>query len=542
MNDPYEIFNDAIVMFYLCEKLFLTGHLVSIENLQIKAERRRVAAFFDLINSPRWNKNWPPTLRIEVRADPSVENLATGIESLSFSTAVEASNSPSSINDYNDHLDDPASPRPSSPQRSLSLVTGLEEPLSTYNANDFDEVQQPPSPFPLALPSAFPEPLSTLPSSSASVPPHLHSPLPVETSESLSFATAVEASNSTSSNNDYNYDPASPRPSSPQRVVSLSYGSSPLMLNSYGTGSNYSPPIVSRSLSVRSYREGSPDPSEGSQMFDFNDNRERPFSDNSEDASSADETDYSATQKIREMRCRRIEIEIRKYWECVRTLFEIREKIISRLQQQLAKERCYSFDETARINAKVQLIENDLNEWIPVIPKWKASFQRGPNKNTIIRKGFIYQRIDDTNQFQCKFVYQPFRPCYSYIEIDEADNIIEGSFCNHFHHGSNYTEDEPSPRATPVSLTRIHGPTVTGKPKYQKMMEMIDKFMHDMVDWRAKTHLCLNNMELIHRCITKLEENQNEFFNSRSKRISTKMVVQEAKNILKCIRLDKRQD
>uniref|UniRef100_A0AC35F717 Uncharacterized protein n=1 Tax=Panagrolaimus sp. PS1159 TaxID=55785 RepID=A0AC35F717_9BILA len=355
--------------------------------------------------------------------------------------------------------------------------------------------------------------------------------------------------------------------------VNVSDSSSSLMLKSYGSGSNYSPPIVSRSFSVHSYREDSPDPIKVSQLYDFTDNYERPFYDNSvpsslsgfdddaeeisetkenvqlsprsyieEDASSADETDYKSTWKIRESRCWMIVREIRKYWECVRKLFETREKIIARLQQQLAKERCYSFDETKRINAKVRRIENDLNEWIPVLPKWKASFQRGPNKNTMIRKGYIYERINDTNQFQCKYVHDCFNRCCSYIRIDDADNIIEGSFCTHFHHGSNYIEDEPSPPATPVSLTRLHGPTDIGKPKYQKMMEMINQVMHDMVDWRSTITLCLDNMELIHQCISELEENQDEFFNSRSKGIYTKMVVQEAKNILKCIRLDKLQD
>uniref|UniRef100_A0A914QTE7 Uncharacterized protein n=1 Tax=Panagrolaimus davidi TaxID=227884 RepID=A0A914QTE7_9BILA len=313
------------------------------------------------------------------------------------------------------------------------------------------------------------------------------------------------------------------------------------MLKSYGSGSNYSPPIVSRSFSVRSFREDSPDPTVVSQDFDINDNYERPAYDNNEDASSADENDYSANQNFRESRCRMIEREIRKYWKCVKTLFETREKIITRLQQQLAKERCYTLNETKKINAKVQKIEKDLNEWIPVIPQWKASFQRDSNKNVIIRKGFIYERINETNQFQCKYASDYFTHCYSYIRIDEDDNIIEGSFCNHSHHGSNYIEDEPSPHATPVSLTRIHGPT-TGKPKYQKMMKMIDKALHDTADWCTQINLCLNNMELIHRCISELEENQDELFNSRTKRISTKMVVQEAKNILKCIRLDKRQD
>uniref|UniRef100_A0A914PAV8 Uncharacterized protein n=1 Tax=Panagrolaimus davidi TaxID=227884 RepID=A0A914PAV8_9BILA len=78
--------NDVIHMFHLCEKLFLTGQLVPIQNLEIKAERRRVAAIFDLINSPRWNHVWPSTLRNELQADPSDENLAPTIEHCACAT------------------------------------------------------------------------------------------------------------------------------------------------------------------------------------------------------------------------------------------------------------------------------------------------------------------------------------------------------------------------------------------------------------------------------------------------------------------------
>uniref|UniRef100_A0A914PCD6 Uncharacterized protein n=1 Tax=Panagrolaimus davidi TaxID=227884 RepID=A0A914PCD6_9BILA len=77
-NVRFEAFDDAILMFHLCEELFFIGHLNRIENLDIKAERRRVAAIFDLINSPSWNHVWPSTLRNEVQA--SDENLATAIE------------------------------------------------------------------------------------------------------------------------------------------------------------------------------------------------------------------------------------------------------------------------------------------------------------------------------------------------------------------------------------------------------------------------------------------------------------------------------
>uniref|UniRef100_A0AC35F296 Uncharacterized protein n=1 Tax=Panagrolaimus sp. PS1159 TaxID=55785 RepID=A0AC35F296_9BILA len=335
---------------------------------------------------------------------------------------------------------------------------------------------------------------------------------------------------------------------------------------------NFVIPIISRSTSRHTTPPRSPEPIVISQDWPLNINRERPFFDVDEvsilsgfeenieietevnveltpraypdpndDASSEDENDYKSTWKERETRCDMIVQEMRKYWLCVKQLSETREKIITRLEQQLTKERCYNFNEIIRINAKVQIIEDDLNKWIPVVPKWKASFQRGSNKNVIIRKEFIYERIRDTNQFQCNYVCN-FNQCFSYVRIDDADNIIEGSFCNHCHHGSNYMEDEPSPPATPVSLTRIHGPTGCGKCKYQKMMEFINQVLSEIADWRAQIVVCFTNMELIKKCISELEENEDELIVSRRHQISAKLVVREAKNLFNCIRLDKLQN
>uniref|UniRef100_A0A914PJA1 Uncharacterized protein n=1 Tax=Panagrolaimus davidi TaxID=227884 RepID=A0A914PJA1_9BILA len=385
---------------------------------------------------------------------------------------------------------------------SLSLVTALEETLSSQNDYDFEDIQQPPSPLP--LPSAFPQlPLS----SSGLISSHLNSPLPEE------ISAGSQASNS------FHISPSLEQCLDPNFII----------------------PIVSRSTSRHTTPPRSPEPIFISQDWPLNINRERPFFDVDDDASSEDENDYKSTWKEREIRCDMIVEEMRKYWLCVKQLSETREKIITRLEQQLTKERHYNFNEIIRINAKVQIIEKDLNEWIPVIPKWKASFQRGSNKNTIIRKGFIYERIDDTNQFQCNYVYN-FIHCYSYVRIDEADNIIEGSFCNHYHHGSNYMEDEPSPHATPVSLTRIHGPTGCGKCKYQKMMEFINQVLSEIADWRAQIVVCFTNLELIKKCISELEENEDELIVSRRHQISAKLVVREAKNLFNCIRLDKLQN
>lgn len=58
----------------------------------------------------------------------------------------------------------------------------------------------------------------------------------------------------------------------------------------------------------------------------------------------------------------------------------------------------------------------------------------------------------------------------------------------------------------------------------------------------AQIILCLNNLELIQRCISELEENQDELIISRRHQISAKLVVREAKNLLNCIRLDKLQN
>uniref|UniRef100_A0AC34GIS6 Uncharacterized protein n=1 Tax=Panagrolaimus sp. ES5 TaxID=591445 RepID=A0AC34GIS6_9BILA len=121
------------------------------------------------------------------------------------------------------------------------------------------------------------------------------------------------------------------------------------------------------------------------------------------------------------------------------------------------------------MNARIEILEQDLNAIIPVTPKWSATFQKDSNKNIVIRKGFIYKK---------------------------------------------FTDDEP-PAAILITLPRIISPAVITWPmiehKFSKMVKFLEEKSFEIFKWRSQISLCLKNVKLIQRYMAELEENKDEF-------------------------------
>uniref|UniRef100_A0AC34FEV4 Uncharacterized protein n=1 Tax=Panagrolaimus sp. ES5 TaxID=591445 RepID=A0AC34FEV4_9BILA len=507
-------YNDGILVCRAAEDIFFTGWVKLWDPFDVNDERERYQRIFDILNND-WDGVWPARLDcVSSSLDesdndsetPSENTNVDGDDSFDINASSQASNvdedAPIPINsdplidfddrhspppfDHNPHLGD-ASSLVNAGNQASNIVEGGSIPVDDDQPDNFAGRQSPPPV--VAVEDAAEEPLSVNTSSSSDY-------------YAVSLDTFCQPG----------YSPPSSPPREPQNSVIR----------------NQQPET---SFIVR-------------QDWKLQQIRERPFFvSTTADASSEDEEDNGGSWQECEEKCCTIITEMRNYWECVQELVDARQKIVAVLDQKLSKDRYYSKDEVARMNARIENLEQDLNAIIPVTPKWKAKFQKDSNKNIVIRKGFIYKKVDRSeNTYRCTFKYL-FNWCCSYIVIDDAGNLLPGSFCDHFHPGfEEYTDDEP-PAAILISLPRIISPSVIPWPvperKFSKMVKFLEEKSLEIFKWRSQISLCLENAKLIQRYMADLQENADEFVISRSKGICTKMIVMEANNLFKCIRLEK---
>uniref|UniRef100_A0AC34FK07 FLYWCH-type domain-containing protein n=1 Tax=Panagrolaimus sp. ES5 TaxID=591445 RepID=A0AC34FK07_9BILA len=219
----------------------------------------------------------------------------------------------------------------------------------------------------------------------------------------------------------------------------------------------------------------------------------------------------------------------------VRELFEERQTTIKKLEYYLSKSKEYTIEESKRINIEVELIEECLNVIVPVYPEnWKVTYQQGSNKKIVIRKGYIYKNFNDGgNDYRCTFGF-----CGAYITVDDSGILIDCSFSDHYHAGTEeFTEDEPLPPATSLILPKVFT-NGDSRGKFPKIMELLDQTRNDLNKWRSRLQLCYINVEILYQLMDDLQPYECLNIGKETKnRIKTALL--NSKNILKCVRLDK---
>uniref|UniRef100_A0AC34G1X5 Uncharacterized protein n=1 Tax=Panagrolaimus sp. ES5 TaxID=591445 RepID=A0AC34G1X5_9BILA len=203
-----------------------------------------------------------------------------------------------------------------------------------------------------------------------------------------------------------------------------------------------------------------------------------------------------------------LEDSMQYYWFNVRKLTRQRNAMIKELQKQLSKSRFYNDEFVTRINVKIENLENVLNFLIPVLPPLKAAFVSSSNKNTIIRKGFIYERFPEIQWFQCAFKNDENDSscCPAFLQIDDSGELIDGTFPYHLHHGNDeFIPDEPLPPATPTLLPRA---VSTGEKagSFRKMIKLLDKTYDDLKDWQDQAGFCRVKWEKLKILAVEVEE------------------------------------
>uniref|UniRef100_A0AC34FK20 Uncharacterized protein n=1 Tax=Panagrolaimus sp. ES5 TaxID=591445 RepID=A0AC34FK20_9BILA len=253
-----------------------------------------------------------------------------------------------------------------------------------------------------------------------------------------------------------------------------------------------------------------------------------------DDNADLEETDaYIAN--ILSQQCRHIVINFCFYWRSVKRLAEERERIFKKLKKQLSKSRRFKDGEVLRINADIELIEKSINTFMPVVPHFKAVYQKDSNKSIVIRKGFIYERIGEKNTFKCIFQKGAFYNCQAYLVTDDSDTLMENSFGEHHHTGTEeYIEDEPLPHAVPVLLPRVTSEG-EGYGKYSKLTELLKNSQAELLEWSRNATFCSKKLELLRGYVNDLEA---AYHPNNKYGILCKMVIAESKNLLKNVRLD----
>uniref|UniRef100_A0AC34GNE1 Uncharacterized protein n=1 Tax=Panagrolaimus sp. ES5 TaxID=591445 RepID=A0AC34GNE1_9BILA len=544
VNERQESYNDGIMVFRAAEDVLFTGWVKYWKKFDVNLERKRYSDIFDTINAPGWDGTWPENLRSESN---NSENTVSDDQDTPSQSSSDSQLENNSVNN----------------QESQDSVAE-EQDYGNYDTfNDFDDQHTPP-PFDELVSDHIPAPANLQVVSPAVSLSAAFNGFNGGTSErnavipSSSSRLSLASTQHLSPVNSFN-DGSQTGNFEPQIVRSDSEEST---WNGYGEGEN---PNGSIHSSDSDDSNGEPnitvDAPNATLNYNFDMDWRRSLSPppreldgqaveisslssvgSSRDSEGNEETnvelsprsDDNAPADLTEQ-CHNIAINIRLFWGTVKQLAEERQRLVKKLVKQLSKSRRFkNAEEVLRINSTVEMIEKDINTFMPVVPHFKAMYQNDSNKTIVVRKGFIYERIGETNEFECIFK-RTLLECPAYLVTDNSDTIIEGSFGDHDHTGTEeYTEDEPLPHAVPVSLPRV---TIEGENdgKYFQLMELLKNSVIELGAWRRHATLCAKKLEFLRGYVNDLE---GSHLPDNKYGVMCKMVISESKNLLKNVRLD----
>uniref|UniRef100_A0AC34FRN5 Uncharacterized protein n=1 Tax=Panagrolaimus sp. ES5 TaxID=591445 RepID=A0AC34FRN5_9BILA len=512
-------YNDGILVCRAAEDIYFTGWVMFWDPFDVNVERERYQRIFDTLNND-WDGVWPE------RCD-------------GVSSSLDESDNDSETPSDNTNVDGDASSNLDASSQASDVDEDAPIPINSDPLIDFDDRH--------SLPPFDHNPQL---GSSQRLSPNTSAPFPVnDANDGVAEENSAAPSNNGSNSTDREL----------AGIIRMANLGDPCSVSSLSNSSNQvippppvqqTPVLIEQNWDIKFVPKRQFWETECSSLSGFEDEedaasdppnalevdpRDYPEVETSEEEEPFDRDEYY----LREQKCLSIDVNIKNFWKCVRKAAEERDEFIKKLQNQLLKERCYSVDEMKCLNSKVQLIEGDLNRIVPVAPKFRVSYEAGSDKNIVIHKGYAYKREGDSNVFRCTFIYK-FNPCHSYIFVNEDDCLIERSLCDHYHIGfEEFTEDEPPPVATPVSLPRIVHNIPAKNGKFTKMMKFLNELLVEICDWRCQIELSMENVKIVYQYISELEANGDDLLMSRRKGICSKMVVMDAKNLMKCIRFDK---